>query len=84
MRFIQHLLCGPFRVGIALMSILGGAGFAHRSDYWGGDKTPTARERNYSSSKRQKRWRRKRLASDETHSEDVISSETRDRDHENI
>ena len=65
MRFIQHLFSGPFRVCIALMTILGAAGYAHRSDYWGGDKTPVSRERNFSSSRRQKRWRRKRLAAEE-------------------
>lgn len=66
MKFIHHVLSGPFRVCIALMSILGESGFAHRSDYWGGDKTPISRDRNFSSSKRQTRWRRKRLKDEET------------------
>lgn len=70
MSFIHHLLSGPFRVCIALMGILGAGGYAHRSDYWGGDKTPISRDRNFSSSKRQKRWRRKRLTTDETRKED--------------
>jgi len=65
MSFIHHLLSGPFRVCIALMKLLGSVGYAHRSDYWGGDKTPIFRDRNQSSSKRQKRWRRKRLRYEE-------------------
>ena len=69
MRFIHHLLSGPFRVCIALMNILGGVGSANRSDYWSGDKTPVSRERNRSSTQRQKRWRRRRMADDEKASE---------------
>jgi len=66
MKFIQHLLSGPFRVCIALIGIFDTGGYAHRSDYWGGDKTPISRERNFSSSKRQKRWRRRRFKSNDT------------------
>lgn len=61
MRFIHHLFSGPFRVCIALMGLLGGAGYVHRSDYWGGDKMPISREKSTAATKRQKRWRRKRL-----------------------
>jgi len=47
------------------MNILGGMGSVSRSDYWSGDNTPISRERNQSSTKRQKRWRRRRMADEE-------------------
>jgi len=53
------------------MNILGGMGAVSRSDYWSGDNTPISRERNQSSTKRQKRWRRRRMADEEKSQDDT-------------
>ena len=71
MRFIHHIFSGPFRVCIALMNLLSASGSVNRSDYWSGDNTPISRERNQSSTKRQKRWRRRRMADEETSQDDT-------------
>lgn len=67
MRFFSLIAHGTYRIFYGLMHIFDQSESGpHRSDYWGGDNTPIARERNYTSSKRQKRWQRNRYTREET------------------
>ena len=66
MRFFILITHGAYRIFYGLMHVFDQSqSGVHRSDYWGGDDTPISRERNYMSSKRQKRWRRKRSKREE-------------------
>ena len=75
MQPFRLLASGAYRVSVAFINLLDTAGYAHRSDYWGGDNQPISRDRNYASTKRQKRWRRRRIKSIEPNQQDSDSQD---------